>query len=127
MLKEKNVSFAAPDQDFWFNRIFLDTDHLLSVTYNRDKHIACFHFVMGLRWDNKTWLSWDEKFGIQYSLVDSGESSPLANRSPVATGTIKLDPDEFWQSFYDVAHEIDPEVITFIKSKIFKSAGTSTA
>ncbi|MEM1157804.1 MAG: hypothetical protein AAF649_11480 [Verrucomicrobiota bacterium] len=121
MLREKNVNFAAPDQDFWFNRIFSDTDHLLSVTYTRDKEVACFHFVIGLRWDNKTWLSWDEKYGIHYSQVDSGESSPLANRSPVATGTIQLNPDEFWQKFYAVAAEIDPEVVDFIKSKIYKS------
>jgi len=121
VLKEKNVSYAAPDQDFWFNRIFSDSDHLLSVTYDRDKNIACFHFVMGLRWDNKTWLSWTEDFGIQYSEVDSGESSPLANRSPVATGVIQLDPDVFWQKFHKVASEIDPKVVNFVKSKIFKS------
>ncbi len=121
MLKEKNVNYAAPDQNFWFNRIFSDPDHLLSVTYGRDKRIACFHFVKGLRWEGKTWLSWSDEFGIQYSTVDSGESSPLANRSPVATGTIKMDADSFWNDFYSLAAEIDPEVTAFIKSKIFHS------
>lgn len=118
MLREKNVNFAADDQDFWFNRIFSDSDHLLSVTYDKDKNIACFHFVMGLRWDNKTWLSWSQEFGIQYTMVDSGESSPLINMSPVATEPIKMDPDAFWEKFSALAEEIDSDVTEFIKLKI---------
>jgi hypothetical protein len=127
MLREKNVNFAAPDQDFWYSRLFSDANHLLSVTYDRQKGIVRFHFIDGMDSDVKKGLSWSIESGLRYSAIDSGESSPLANRSPLVTANLKVNAQTLWKHFSELATDIDPEVTAFIKSKIFQPASPKPA
>lgn len=87
---------------------------MLSVYYAEDKTIIRFSFVDGMATDVKRCLAWTIEHGARYYTIDSGESSPLANRTPVAKETLKFSPESFLEKFIPLAEDIDPTVREFI-------------
>lgn len=118
MLKEKQVQFSDNASEHWFARIFSDEDSWLTVFYDRARQPLRFTYVEDVRTDIKACLQWSPQRGIQFHRIDSGESSPLANRSPVSTGTLPFDHECFASAFNMKAEQIDPEVRSWIIQRL---------
>ena len=127
MLRENRINKGKPGQDFAYARMFSDRDHLLSVYFNTEDEIIRFVYVEGLSSDVRSSLTWSHANGLRYSSVDSGESSPLYNRTPIITGKLKLDPDEFLEEFLPLTGNVDTAIVEFIEEKLRDHSNSSTS
>ena len=118
MLTEKQIQCSGSQTDHKFIRIFSDQDTWLTVYCDQDQRPIRFTYVQGMRTDVRACLQWSEERGLRFYRIDSGESSPLTNRSPVATETLPFKKEEFITAFQTESREIDPEVRDWIISCI---------
>lgn len=87
---------------------------MLSVFYDRNPRIIRFLYLEGLGGESRKSLNWSEKDGLKYSSLDSGESTALANQSPITLKHQHFDLEPFWNHFSDHSREIDPAINKFI-------------
>ncbi len=71
--------------------------------------------------DQETAITWDADAGVSYHRVDSGENSPLANRTPILIPDDKPDKGEIQARFAEAAASLDAAV-TGLVIKILSSS-----
>ena len=67
-------------------------------------------------------LRWNTRRGIEYALIDDGESMPLKNNSPIARMNGKPDWDQLLQHFRAESQSVDTGLYHFVLHKLLKAA-----
>jgi hypothetical protein len=105
-------------------RWFESDDLELVVWLDRDDHVTGFQLVYDVGHGEHA-LTWREGTGFAHSAIDSGDESPLVNRTPI------LEPDEHapWNEITHLFDErggtLEPELRQMIHDKLAEQAGAS--
>ena len=70
-------------------------------------------------------LRWNMRRGIEYAVIDDGESVPLRNNSPIAIMIDKPDWDLLLQHFRAESRSVDTGLYQFVLHKMLKAACAS--
>ena len=98
-------------------RLFSDEEFELYVWYNPDD---CFH---GFQLcydpaDHPRALTWREKSGFSHHSVDTGEESPLTNRTPILKKEFPPDAIALLRRFRACDHNLPVDIRDFIREKL---------
>ena len=85
-------------QGDYFRRIFADRNLDIVIWYKPDKTIHGFQVSYDLARRERA-LTWTESRGFSHTRVDTGEDSPLSNRSPVLIEDPDFDAARLWSAF----------------------------
>lgn len=113
MLKEVQNTTGANRR--WFSDDYFD----LIVWYAEGKRINGFQLCYD-RSRHEHALTWREGAGISHHRIDSGESSPLKNMSPVLLPDGAIPFESLLQKFQEHAGTIDSEITEIVVRELNK-------
>jgi hypothetical protein len=113
MLKE---SQCRQDSDKGRRRWFSDEDFDLIVWSGHDGVISGFQLCYDKQKSERA-LTWRQAAGFSHERVDSGETNPAKNLSPVLVPDGLCPIDEIADLFFMRSSEIDPSIRSFITEK----------
>jgi hypothetical protein len=67
-------------------------------------------------------LRWNARSGVEYALVDDGETTPLKNRSPIAVMNGGPDWDQLLRHFRREGRSIEADLYRFVLNALSKAA-----
>jgi hypothetical protein len=105
-------------------RWFADEELDLIVWYKESGEISGFQLCYDLRGRERA-FTWREGAGLMHTAVDTGDDSPLYNRSPILVSCPVVSLEKVIGEFGTRAQTLDPVIATLILSKIseFKPRG----
>jgi len=111
MLKE--TPNTADKNSRWFSDDYFD----LIVWYGDQGKIAGFQLCYDKKWDERAY-TWKENQTPIHERIDSGETSPLKNMSPILVPDGIVPYDELIRRFRKNAAGIDPAIVELVLSKL---------
>jgi len=116
MLKEiKNVKQNA--EETGYRKWFVDQEIDLIVWFKDEGKITGFQLCYDKN-QNEHVFTWTEKNGFEHDEMDSGEQSPLANRTPILIKDGPFPFDRVQRLFQSHSDKIDSNIRDLILKKI---------
>ncbi len=115
MLREIEQVRQVPND--YRRRLFSDQEFELYVWYKPDDSFHGFQLCYDPS-DKPRALTWREESGFSHQSVDTGEESPLANRTPILKAKSALDVVELKRRFYACDHNLPGEIRHFVREKL---------
>ena len=98
-------------------RWFTDDYFSLTVHYdNKDK--PCMFELVWDRLVNPTCVRWQTDTGTRFYLIDMGEDSPLANRTPVLQKSCAPDLTDLFARFQSASASLDPVIRNLVETQL---------
>ncbi len=115
LVEYRNVKqIPAEGKRRWFNSEYFD----LIVWFDNEADIK---IGFQLCYDKKNYersLTWIENKGFNHMAIDSGDSHPLSNSSPILITDGVLDNRSLYQRFLDESANIPADITKFVLGKI---------
>jgi hypothetical protein len=114
MLREFPVTQS---RDTGRRRWFVDDDLDLIVWLGADSSLLGFRLCYDKCADERA-LTWTVNAGYQHHRVDTGESSPMKNQTPILIEDGPVDSERLRSRFVDRSSEMDPKLRDLVIEKI---------
>jgi hypothetical protein len=114
MLREFPVT---QKRDSGQRRWFVDDDLDLIVWLGNDSSLLGFRLCYDKCADERA-LTWTVNSGYQYHRVDTGESNPTKNQTPILVEDGPVDSERLRKRFVDRSSEMDPKVRALVMDKL---------
>ena len=121
MLQE---SYSRKHLDDGERRWFSDADLDLIVWLADDGAISGFQLCYDKQRSERA-LTWRRESGFVHEQVDSGETNPAKNQSPILVPDGLCPIDELTDQFLSKSRGIDPAIRSFVEAKLREYAGRS--
>jgi len=121
MLVEMRSVRQVPEEGF--RRWFCDEDLDLMVWYKPDKRVHGFQLCYDKSGQEKA-LTWFEDRGFSHQGVDSGDETPLSNRSPMLIEAARFETDRVFSCLSASDKELPPKLRALIR-RMLKEYGRS--
>ena len=103
-----------------FRRCFVDEKLDLVVWYETDGTIHGFQLAYDPQ-DSPRIVTWTPGRGLFHASLDTGEDSPLANRSPVLRPCADYNPDQLLAAFLSATAELPDVERAFVEARLRES------
>jgi hypothetical protein len=114
MLKEFPVT---QPRDAGSRRWWVDDDLDLIVWLGADSSLLGFRLCYD-KFNEERALTWTAKAGYQHHRIDSGESIPTKNQTPILVEDGPVDSERLRSRFLDRSREMDPAVRDLVVDKL---------
>ena len=122
MLREFPVT---QPRDSGRRRWFVDDDLDLIVWLGADSSLLGFRLCYD-KWAEERALTWTVNAGYQHHRVDTGESSPTKNQTPILVEGGPVDSERLRSRFVDRSSEMDPKVRDQVIEKLSRHPAPGT-
>jgi hypothetical protein len=119
MLREPCVRKYSDDRK---RRWFSDDDFDLIIWWDNDDIISGFQLCYDKQKSERA-LTWRQESGFSHERVDSGETNPTKNQSPILVPDGLCPIDEITDQFLSKSKEIDPIIRSFVIVKLREFRG----
>ena len=117
MLKE---SLNVSQQKDGYRRLFSDEYFDLFIWYGEKDHdLIGFQLCYNKKYDEHS-LTWNHSSGYLHSSIDTGESSPMANRSPILVADGYFDSHLIADKFLDRSLNLDEDITQLVYKKLLE-------
>ncbi len=111
-----NLAVTSDEKDcerHWYTDDYFD----LIIWYESDGAIHGFQLCYDTTYDERA-LTWTRSDGFQHMAVDSGESSPLANRTPILVQDGAFPAQEVRSEFLARGNTLPAKIFELVLSRI---------
>ena len=119
MLQE---SYARGKSDNEIRRWFSDDDFDLIVWSDHDNAVSGFQLCYDKQRSERA-LTWRQKYGFRHERVDSGETNPAKNQSPILVPDGVCPIVELTELFLSRSQGVDPLIRSFVTAKLREYGG----
>ena len=91
------------------------------VWFHRDGHVTGFQFCYDLG-EGEHALTWREGRGFAHSTIDTGDETPLANRTPVLVPDGEIPWNKIEHVFDERSKTLEPALRRFIHDRLVERA-----
>jgi hypothetical protein len=119
MLQE---SYARKNLDDGERRWFSDDDFDLIIWSGLDGGVSGFQLCYDKQKSERA-LTWRQESGFSHARVDSGETNPAKNQSPILVPDGSCPIDKITELFLSKSRGIDPIIRSFVTAKLREYRG----